>query len=64
MYKAGNFIKSMTTSSDKKIAVGHVSKTDGFERTILARSVQDKFAEVAEKYKDTLKPETTKVAMK
>ncbi|KAH0365830.1 hypothetical protein KCU65_g5803, partial [Aureobasidium melanogenum] len=54
----------MTTSQGKSIAVEFVTKTDVWERTFLAEHQKKEFASVAEKYKDTLKPDTTKVAMK
>lgn len=64
MYRASQFIKTMTTSKGKDIVVAYVSKTDDWERTYLSQSVQQEFTEVAEKYKDTLKPNTATVAMK
>ncbi|PPJ57954.1 hypothetical protein CBER1_11086 [Cercospora berteroae] len=64
MYKASQLIKTMTTSKGKQIAVEYVTKTDSWERKMLASSVQTEFVAVAEKYKDNLKPETVKVAMK
>jgi hypothetical protein len=64
MYRSSQLIKSITTSKGKKIAVAYVTKTDAWERPILAQSTQNEFAAVAEKYKDNLKPETVKVAMK
>jgi hypothetical protein len=64
MYRASKFIKNMTTSKGKEIAIAYVNKTDTWERPFLPESSQNEFAEVAEKYKETLKPETVKVAMK
>jgi hypothetical protein len=64
MYRSCKVITSMTTSKGAQIAVSYVTKTDAWERLILAESVQNEFAAVAEKYKDTLKPGTVKVAMK
>lgn len=64
MYRASQVIKSMTTSKGKSIAVAYVTKTDVWERQQLAQGVQDEFVAVAEKYKDTLKDETVKLAMK
>lgn len=64
MYKASQLIKTMTTSKGKQIAIEYVTKTDKWERTMLADSTKNEFAAVAEKYKDGLKPDTVKVAMK
>ncbi|EGE86653.1 hypothetical protein BDBG_07309 [Blastomyces gilchristii SLH14081] len=64
MYRACQAIKNITTSTGKQIAVAYVTKTDTWERAFLSQSIQNEFATVAEKYKDTLKPETIKVAMK
>ncbi|KAK2809483.1 hypothetical protein FQN50_003751 [Emmonsiellopsis sp. PD_5] len=64
MLKACNTIKTITTSAGKEVVVAYVTKTDVWERTFLSPDVQNEFAAVAEKYKDTLKPETVKVAMK
>jgi hypothetical protein len=64
MYKASQFIKSMTTSKGKEVAIAYVTKTDVWESPVLSGSVQNEFAAVAEKYKETLKPATVKVAMK
>lgn len=64
MYRASQFIKSMTTSKGKEVAIAYVSKTDTWERPFLPEATKNEFAEVAENYKDTLKPETVKVAMK
>jgi len=64
MYRASQLIKSMTTSKGKTVAVAYVTKTDAWERPFLPQSTQDEFAAVAEKYKDDLKPETVKVAVK
>ena len=54
----------MTTSKGKQISIDYVTKTDVWERKMLADSTKDEFATVAEKYKDDLKPDTVKVAMK
>lgn len=54
----------MTTSKGKEVAIAYVSKTDTWERPFLPEATKNEFAEVAENYKDTLKPETVKVAMK
>ncbi|EDN08849.1 hypothetical protein I7I51_00506 [Histoplasma capsulatum] len=64
MYRACQAIKNITTSAGKQIAVAYVTKTDTWERTFLSQTIQNEFTTVAEKYKDTLKPETVKVAMK
>jgi hypothetical protein len=64
MYKASQFIKNITNSKGKEIAVAYVSKTDAWERPFLPQITKDGFLEVAEKYKDTVKPDTVKVAMK
>ncbi|KAF1808532.1 hypothetical protein P152DRAFT_509776 [Eremomyces bilateralis CBS 781.70] len=64
MYRASQLINTMTTVTGKAIAVAYVTKTDVWERPFLHQSTQDEFVEVAEKYKDDLKPETAKVAMK
>ncbi|KAK2801614.1 hypothetical protein FQN50_007675 [Emmonsiellopsis sp. PD_5] len=64
MYRACQAIKNINTSAGKQIAVAYVTKTDTWERLNLSQTIQDEFATVAEKYKDTLKPETVKVAMK
>jgi hypothetical protein len=64
MYKASQLIKTMTTSKGKQISIDYVTKTDVWERTMLADSTKSEFATVAEKYKDDLKPDTVKVAMK
>lgn len=64
MYRASQLIKNMTTLKGKEIAIAYVSKTDTWERPFLPQTTKDEFAEVAEKYKDTLKPDTVKVAMK
>lgn len=52
------------TSKGKKIAVDYVTKTDAWERTHLDQSLQTEYQKVAEKYKDTLKSDTEKLAMK
>lgn len=44
--------------------VAYVTKTDVWDRPYLAPSAQDGFAAVAEKYKETFKPDTVKVATK
>ncbi|EED15819.1 conserved hypothetical protein [Talaromyces stipitatus ATCC 10500] len=64
MYRACQVIRNVTTSAGKQVAVAYVTKTDAWERMILSQDVQTEFVTVAEKYKDTLKPETVKVAMK
>lgn len=64
MYRASQLIKTMTTSTGKQVAVAYVSKTDAWERPFLPDTTKDEFVAVAEKYKDTLKPETVQVAMK
>lgn len=64
MYKSSQIIRSMTTSKGKRIAIEYVTKTDAWERMMLSPNTQNEFAVVAEKYKDKLKPDTVKVAMK
>lgn len=64
MYRASQLIKTMTTSKGKQISIDYVTKTDVWERKMLAESTKDEFATVAEKYKDDLKSDTVKVAMK
>ncbi|KAH0829611.1 hypothetical protein FOPE_10918 [Fonsecaea pedrosoi] len=64
MFRTCQAIRSITTSNGKTISVAFVTKTDAWERTFLAASTQNDFVAVAEKYKDSLKPETVKVAMK
>jgi hypothetical protein len=64
MYRACQAIKNITTSAGKQIAIAYVTKTDTWERMFLSQTIRDEFTAVAEKYKDTLKPETVKVAMK
>ncbi|KAE8162679.1 hypothetical protein BDV40DRAFT_264847 [Aspergillus tamarii] len=64
MYRASKLIRTMTTSKGKEVAIAYVNKTDAWERPFLPQNTQDMFAEVAEKYKDTLQAETVKVAMK
>jgi hypothetical protein len=64
MYRACQVIKNITTEAGKQVAVAYVTKTDTWERTFLSENIQAEFSTVAEKYKDTLKPETVKVAMK
>ncbi|KAF4628093.1 hypothetical protein G7Y89_g10059 [Cudoniella acicularis] len=64
MFRTSKFIQSMTTSKGKQIAIDFVSKTDTWERHILAQSIKEEFVQVAEKYKETLKPDTVKIAMK
>ncbi|KAL3469052.1 hypothetical protein BJX99DRAFT_265566 [Aspergillus californicus] len=64
MYRASQFIKNATNSKGKEIAIAYVSKTDTWERPFLPQNTKDAFVEVAEKYIDTLKPDTAKVAMK
>jgi Mn-dependent DtxR family transcriptional regulator len=54
----------MTTTAGKEVAIAYVTKTDTWERLYLSQDTKDEFAEVAQKYKDTLKPDTVKVAMK
>lgn len=54
----------MATSQGKTVTVAYVTKTDTWERPYLSQSTQSEFAAVAEKYKDSLKPETVQVAMK
>jgi hypothetical protein len=54
----------MTTSKGKQISIEYVAKTDLWERTMFAESTKSEFATVPEKYKDDLKPDTVKVAMK
>lgn len=63
-FKACQIIKSVTTSKGKEIAIAYVTKTDAWERLSLSTNVPNEFAAVAEKYKDTLKPATVKVALK
>ena len=64
MYRSSQLIKTITTSNGKKVAIDYVTKTDAWERSFLAQNTQNEFAAVAEKYKDSLKPDTVKVAMK
>ncbi|KAJ5216912.1 hypothetical protein N7468_009920 [Penicillium chermesinum] len=64
MYRTSKSIKNMTTSNGKQVALGYVKKTNAWERPFLPKITQDMFVDVAEKYKDTLKPETVEVAMK
>ena len=64
MYRSCKLIRSMTASNGKSIAVAYVDKTDAWQRTFLTQDTQSQFAAVAEKYKNTLKPETVKVAIK
>ncbi|KAK2766006.1 hypothetical protein FQN54_007521 [Arachnomyces sp. PD_36] len=64
MFRACQAIKNITTSNGKQVAVAYVTKTDVWERKFLSQTVQTEFSRVAEKYKDTLKPETVTVAMK
>jgi hypothetical protein len=54
----------MTTSKGKEIIIVYISKTDKWECTFLSQNVQQEFTEIAEKYEDTLKPNTATVAMK
>ncbi|KAL5365868.1 hypothetical protein BJX96DRAFT_159898, partial [Aspergillus floccosus] len=63
MYRASQFIKNMTTSNGKQIAIAYVKETDAWTRPFLPQATKDEFVQVAEKYKDTLKPDTVKVAM-
>ncbi|DAA79011.1 TPA_exp: Uncharacterized protein A8136_2796 [Trichophyton benhamiae CBS 112371] len=64
MFRACQFIKYITTSAGRQIRVAFVTKTDVWERAFLSKEVQNEFAAVAEKYKDTIKPETVTLAMK
>jgi hypothetical protein len=64
MYRASQFIKNVTTSTGKEIAIAYVSKTDTWDRPFVPQNTKSEFAEVAEKYKDTLNPKTVKVAMR
>lgn len=54
----------MINSRGKSISVAYVTKTDAWERLAPAQSVQNQFVAVAEKYKDAVKDDTVKVAMK
>lgn len=54
----------MTISNGRQVAIAYVVKTDTWERILLSQDTQNEFAEAAQKYKDTLKPGTVKVAMK
>ncbi|WPH03101.1 Hypothetical protein R9X50_00597600 [Acrodontium crateriforme] len=64
MWRASKIFKRIFTSNGKGIDVGYVSKTDVWERLLLAESIKNDFASVVEKYKDTFKPETVEVVMK
>lgn len=64
MYRSSQLIRSITNSKGKSIAVAYVTQTDLWERKQLSPTTQDAFVSVAEKYKDTLKEETVKIAMK
>ena len=64
IFKNSKAITTMTTSTGKSILVSYVSETAAWRRNFLDQSVQNEFVQVAEKYKDTLKPETTQVAIK
>lgn len=64
MFRSSKTFTSLMTSKGKKIAVDYVTKTDAWERTHLDQSLQTEYQKVAEKYKDTLKSDTEKLAMK
>ncbi|CAK4033848.1 Hypothetical predicted protein [Lecanosticta acicola] len=59
MYKSSQLIKNITTSKGKLIAIEYVTKTDTWERRIIAQSRKND-----EKYKETLKPDTVTVDVK
>jgi len=59
-----NSSRSSVQIGGQNIAVAYVTKTDVWERPFLAQNTQNEFVAVAEKYKDNLKPETVKIAMK
>lgn len=64
MYRASQAIKRIVTSAGKEISIEYVTKTDAWERTYIAPEKIAEFAAIAEKYKDTLKATTEKVAIK
>ncbi|KAF1999126.1 hypothetical protein P154DRAFT_494170 [Amniculicola lignicola CBS 123094] len=64
MYRASQVIRKIFTSAGKEISVEFVTSTDAWTRTYLAPSRQTEFAAVVEKYKDTLRSDTERVAVK
>ncbi|KAF2486784.1 hypothetical protein BDY17DRAFT_321550 [Neohortaea acidophila] len=61
---ATELICKIVTTRGKEIRVAYVSKTTDWRRVLLAESVQQDFAGMMEKKKDTFRPGTVEVAMK
>lgn len=64
MHQAWRFLRTITTSSGKRITIGYVNRTNYYTRPVFPEITEADFLAAIEKNKDSFDPDTVKVIMR